>query len=258
MKCENCGADFSAKELQCPFCGTVNPTGVKWTEEEAQARNQVEHTRKMVIRSAPLYVANRVVNRILAVFLVLAILLFAGTFVAFWIEEKVTEHRQSTAVFSEAEALRQAGDYQGLKEYLDFHDADGSNGSPYAVFYEAVYLHEEIDDFMAEWMRYSQYDQAYFEEYWEYGAAENMLERCAQILQGDYYRFRADYAENAELMEELQHLCKLFLISEFGYDEADIQRLMETSSYDDAFADVIVREAYERKGWEYGKSDGQE
>lgn len=258
MKCGNCGADFSAKELQCPFCGTVNPTGVKWTEEEAHAGVQVERTRKMVIRSAPLYVANRVVNRILAVFLVLAILLFAGIFLSFWIEEKVAAHRQSTAVFAEAVALREAGDYQGLKEYLDAHEVDGSKGSPYGVFFEAVYLNEEIDDFWADWMRYSQYDQAYFEEYWEYSAAESMLEKCAQILQGDSYRYRADYEENEDLMEELQHFSRLFLVSEFGYDEADIQRLTETPTYEDAFEDVIVREAYERKGWAYGKTDGQE
>lgn len=256
MKCENCGADYSAKELRCPFCGTVNKTGVAWNAEEEQAKSRVENTRKTVIQSAPMYVTNRVLNAILIVFAVMVVVLFGVTATVFWGEEKIANHKRSKAVYSDVKAMYDAGDYAGVREYLDSYDLDVSSGSVYAPFYEGVQFYEEKQDFMTDWMYYDQKDQAYFERSWKYGRVSDMLETCNQILTENSYRYELDYEENRALQEDLQNTARLFLVSEFAYDEADIERLMTTKTYDDAF-DELVRDAYQRKGWAYGVEDAE-
>ena len=74
MKCENCGAEYGARELKCPYCGTKNLTGAQWQQEEEHAQQRMRQEKSWAIRKAPIYVVNRVANVILLVSLALFVL----------------------------------------------------------------------------------------------------------------------------------------------------------------------------------------
>ena len=46
MKCKRCGAQYSAKELKCPYCGEPNSLGMHWKNTEENAKNETENTRR--------------------------------------------------------------------------------------------------------------------------------------------------------------------------------------------------------------------
>ena len=43
MKCKRCGAQYSAKELECPYCGEPNSLGMHWKNTEEKAKNETEN-----------------------------------------------------------------------------------------------------------------------------------------------------------------------------------------------------------------------
>lgn len=64
MKCKNCGANFSARELNCPYCGTPNPKGKRWANQMDRAEREYRAAREQVTKELPLQVAYRVAGRI--------------------------------------------------------------------------------------------------------------------------------------------------------------------------------------------------
>lgn len=64
MKCKNCGANFSARELNCPYCGTPNPKGKRWADQMDRAEREYRAAREQVTKELPLQVAYRVAGRI--------------------------------------------------------------------------------------------------------------------------------------------------------------------------------------------------
>ena len=65
MKCKNCGANYPTRELKCPYCGTENLLGRIWMSEVTDAEIIFEQERAKAKKGLPLFVMNRVINRVL-------------------------------------------------------------------------------------------------------------------------------------------------------------------------------------------------
>ncbi|MDD6194684.1 MAG: hypothetical protein PUB19_07280 [Lachnospiraceae bacterium] len=253
MKCENCGAEYGAREIRCPYCGTQNHTGIQWKQEEEQAEERVEKEKAFAIKRAPIYVVNRVANTILLVSLILLVLSFVVMAICFKVEEVSDKHKQKSAVYDEAEQLYKSEDFVALDDYLEEHDLYFADDDRYDVMCEAAKLYERKLDFQEYWMRYdeSKEDLENLTEASIYSPVSRMLEACSDILREDSYRwYEVDFAENQKYLEEIRQMATVFLVSEFDYTAEDIERLTQMRSYDEEFED-IVRDAYRRKGWTY-------
>lgn len=88
MKCENCGAEFDAKESKCPYCGALNLSGA-----EEQYMNHLEEMNRSFAEMADdsqeeyrytFLSQGKKIGKILAMILVIS-LVFAGIF--FFIEK---------------------------------------------------------------------------------------------------------------------------------------------------------------------------
>lgn len=64
MKCKNCGANFSLREVSCPYCGTPNPRGKRWADRMSQAEQEYRQTRDQVKKELPIQVAYRVAGSV--------------------------------------------------------------------------------------------------------------------------------------------------------------------------------------------------
>lgn len=252
MKCENCGAEYGARELKCPYCGTKNLTGAQWQQEEEHAQQRMRQEKSWAIRKASIYVVNRVANVILLVSLALFVLSIVVVAILCKVEEIRDDHKRAQAVYEDAEKLYLEEDFVALDHYLDDHDLYYSHDEKYDVLCEAALFYDNKLDFQEEWMRYDRWkdEKDYMEDYSEYGAAAYMLKRCSDILGEDGYGYQIDHQENQKYLDELREHATVFLVSEFQYTEEDIERLKQTRSYEDEFEN-IVREAYRRKGWIY-------
>lgn len=252
MKCENCGAEYGARELKCPYCGTKNLTGAQWQQEEESARQRIRQEKLSAIRKGPVYVVNRVANVILLVSLALFVLSVVVVAILCKVEEVRDDHKRTQAVYEDAEKLYQEEDFVALDHYLDDHDLYYSHDEKYDVLCEAALFYDNKLDFHEEWMGYDRWkdEKEYMEDESEYGSAAYMLERCSDILDEDSYRYKIDHQENQKFLDELRERATVFLVSEFYYTAEDIECIKQTRSYEDEFED-IVREAYRRKGWTY-------
>ena len=76
MKCSKCGYDYPARETKCPYCGEPNKLGMEWEKEEDETRKETLLTKAKVLHSMPLYVANKIMNIILLLAVVLLVVLF--------------------------------------------------------------------------------------------------------------------------------------------------------------------------------------
>ena len=252
MKCENCGAEYRAKELKCPYCGTVNHTGMNWKAEEDREKSRAEQEKTAALKRTPLFVVNRVANTILVLSLVLLVVFFIVSAIGIKVEEVTTDQKRRKADFARAKEYYDAEDFVALDHYLTEYDLYYTEDERYDMMCEAALFHQERLDFEERWMEYEdkRQDTEYLADNFEYGPVQYMLEKCQDILQEDSYQYQMEFEENQKYVEELQQQATLFLVSEFHYTEEDIKRLLETESYDEGFQE-IVRDAYERKGWGY-------
>ncbi len=88
MKCKNCGANFPIRELNCPYCNTVNPKG--WLQkielDRANAELEATQAKEVVLRRR---LVNHVLNRAILVEILVMVLFFAGVVGYFFLEDRL-------------------------------------------------------------------------------------------------------------------------------------------------------------------------
>ena len=251
MRCRRCGAQYSAKELKCPYCGEPNSLGIKWKHTEENARSETENTRKRIRHSAPLYVVNQVMNVIVIACVLLFILLFAGALIAGGVEMLHDKHVRSTASVAEADALLEADDNESLVQYVEEHSLYQEEA--YEKYTERVYIYKDYYSLVEEMM--------YFQQNEEQGKTPRVyhIESAlyyAQRMFTDYNRTYSSYSggpyydENQRYLERLQQNVIAFLEGTFDLTEEDIARLIDSDLFSDEeqeFSMLIC----ERRGWQY-------
>lgn len=89
MKCKSCGANYPSREIACPYCDTPNPRGMKWKAQRDFAQWEYQEARSELEPVLRLRRWDKIVNRVLLIEIALIVLMIAGVFVAFFLEEQV-------------------------------------------------------------------------------------------------------------------------------------------------------------------------
>ena len=128
MKCKRCGAQYSAKELKCPYCGEPNSLGMHWKNTEENAKNETENIRKRVRHSAPLYVIDQIWNVVIVCIVLMAALTIAIAVVGGVFETLHDRYVRSTASVAEADAILETEDTEVLVQYVKEHSLFWEDG----------------------------------------------------------------------------------------------------------------------------------
>lgn len=251
MECIKCGYDYPAKEIKCPYCGEPNSLGIAWKEEEEQKRAETEHTKRRILKSMPLYLANKLVNVILILGVLLSVVFVAIAFIASGVESAITERKQSQASVAEAEKLFEEDDNAALKTYLKQYEVFGKAG--YEKYTERVLLYDEYVEFMRsafeiqqilDWGRGEQPNIFWVDEFMDAGH---------DILQADSYQVQdLEYDENIQYLEEMQGQVSAVFMGALEMTEDEIKSFVGLSEYSEEY-DEMVKMVMERKGWEYAE-----
>ena len=114
MRCRNCGADYRTRELKCPYCGAENLLGRIWMGEVSDAERKYEKARKEARKGLPVYVMNRVVNRVL----VLLTIIFFGAMIIYGI---VDNGAGLKAIFHTEQTKAQMKEYYDAGEWVQLY-----------------------------------------------------------------------------------------------------------------------------------------
>ncbi len=235
MKCPGCGADYSARLAQCPYCGTVNESAVRREKDKEERRKLLRSLRIRTAREAGPRITIQVLNRIAAALLALWLIVFAAVFLVFYIGERraaadveVLSQEQNVA---NLESLKAEGDYAGIAEYLSDHEL-----SMYEEGIEEYWqLYEIYEDMRGFWEAADETEGLSSEEaasdtwryealarsvldIWQYGSSEYESER---VLEG-----------NEELYSQWRDETGLYLRTRFGMTEAELSQWLEVPDAD--------------------------
>lgn len=250
MKCKNCGADYKASALMCPYCGTKNATGQEWHDEEERARDQKEQTKRFVISSMPLYIINRILNTIIGIGIALLLLLFVALAVYYFIEEQMEKKSYAAASVAAAEEIYQTGDYVKLDDYLTEHQIwYMEESTEYDKYMDVVQFYHGWIRLKDDILRYYDASVEEIETDFEYGEVSYAFEHCQELLSRSTYYYRIDCEENQPIFEEYEDTVKAFLTGEFLLTEEEVEEISSGYMTMDE-QNEWVRKIYERKGWE--------
>ena len=250
MKCKRCGAQYSAKELKCPYCGEPNSLGINWKSTEENARSETENTRKRIKHSAPLYVINQIWNVVIVCVILLVILFIAVTAIGAGIETLHDRHVRSTASKTEADALLEKEDTEALVQYVKAHSLYWEDG--YDKYTERVRIYQSYYNLLEEMMYFQQ------NEDWNQGETPRMYHIGSALYYGQYmlkeynrtYGRGLEYPQNQRYLEKIQQNTVAFLEGTLGLTQEDIIRLVDSELHADEEQEFI-KLVCERRGWEY-------
>lgn len=250
MKCKRCGAQYSAKELKCPYCGEPNSLGIHWKSTEENARSETENTRKRVRHSAPLYVIDQIWNVVIVCIVLMAALFIAIALVGGVYETLHNRYVRSTASVAEADVILETEDTEALVQYVKEHSLYWEDG--YDKYTERVQIYQSYRNLL-EMMAYFQQN-----EDWNHGETPRMYRIGSALYNGQYmlkefnrtYGSSLEYPENQRYLEKAQQSAVAFLEGTFKMTQEDITRLVDANLYSDEEQDFI-KLVCERRGWEY-------
>lgn len=252
MKCKRCGAEYASKELKCPYCGEENPLGIRWKTSEEETQLKTEHTKKAVLRSAPLYVINQLWNVVLIAFAVFLLITFVIAAAGGAVDMLRTKHVQETASIEAAEELYRAKKYDALYQYVSEHELYSAGDefqkyvwwsqiyNDYQNLMEAVLRLQQEED----WGNDASFSMYAFKLILSYG--QNILEEATDIYYDDDRR-----EANAQYLAACKEDVTAILKGKLLLTDEDIERLIDARLYDDEEEEYFRRLIYERKGWQY-------
>ena len=254
MRCKKCGAQYSSRELKCPYCGEPNSLGIRWKKSEENAKNETEKVRKLVIYKAPLYVINQIWNVVICVSIVLLVLFFIFAFVSFQIEEAHRKQVQSTASVEEAEAYFEAEDDEGLEAYMDQHDAYYCEGyDKYLERHRLFFMQRNILEAMMDLQNNEDWGKGEAPAYYQISIALDYAHDPLERYSWEYEE-QLQYPENQRYQEQLLQNAVALLMGTLGMTEDEIVDMMSEKSFYDETQNRYIRTICERKGWEYSEN----
>ncbi len=222
MKCVNCGANFSARDLYCPYCGTENLRGRRWQRQRAEAARDYHEARSEELPLLRRRLANKVLNRALLIEGVLFALLIVGVFLAFFLGDaadrlQTTLHRDR--VETELAQLYEEGRYGELHLRLD---ETGLFGQEHYEYSQMALLHYDYEDFVLARMEFLTQREAP-EEY----TMERLIGSMHEVLSPYIPAYPELTERNARQLEEYQREVTAFAAAMLGMEEAELARLRQ-------------------------------
>lgn len=249
MKCKSCRADYKLKDPECPYCGRENKLGKYWSWQENTAQKRYERTKEEVIKSGPLYVADKILNGIIGVMLALFVLSVVIAFVAYYIEEGISKAKKSTVSEEEIQTLYNAEDYNSLYDYMSEYEV--LNEEAYFVYGQAAFMYKKWEKFVEQRMEFQEAELEDIENSPKYGLVYGCMNSASEIyLQEWSSKHKGVLPENQEYYEWMCMEADAFLIGELGMTHEEVASMRELESYRDEWK-VLQRSIFNRNGWQW-------
>ena len=222
MKCKNCGADFPAKELRCPYCGTPNPKGRLWADRRERAEQKYEATRQQVERELPLSVAYRVAGRIRGILALILVVIFLG--VCLWalvtayggkLRNKLQREKLETQM-AELYEQERFGELRALMWDREL------SGQDYYAYTQMCLIHYHYEEFTQRRMELFQGEKR---EERESDCVERILSEASEILALDMAAYPDLAPENEEVYNRYCLDITTFLRAMLGMTEEEVLSL---------------------------------
>ena len=249
MKCKNCGADYRARELKCPYCDTGNLIGRIWMAQRSQAELEYERTRRQIGRKGSVYIVNRVVNRTLVVGAALFLLYFIGIFAFFGIQAAFSSWNKQAnigEIQKTMDAYYADGEYGKLYDCMHQYDMFGEEQYVYS---QAVLLAREYENYMNHKLCFLAMDsgrQMEDDYHLEYALRDSI----------DVYMMHVGiYSEpddrNREQINTYQNEIMAFWRGTLGMTEEELAHITSADGYIKSDEiDVLIRRIKERRAWQ--------
>lgn len=147
MKCKSCGANFPAREVRCPYCGTPNPKGMRWADRMDEAEREYRQTRDQVKKELPLQVAYRVAGRVRTILAAALRLLLFG--VVLW--ALISDYGGKLRNKSQREQLEtQMAELYGQERFGELYQLMGDRelmGQDYYAYSQMCLIHYDYSEF---------------------------------------------------------------------------------------------------------------
>ena len=201
MQCKNCGAQYPARSLRCPYCKTKNLLGQIWLAERTEAEREYEKARAEAERRTPLVVLDRVLNRVLLIGTLL--LLVCSVMDPLFLQEAAGrsfagKKLRREQIADELQTLYQEERLEELYQYMDAQELFGKN---YYAYSQAALLGHAAEEMTEHKMALLQEKTA--------GSAQEKLHLSAlietgrEILTRKLGLYAQDCEENQALYEQL-------------------------------------------------------
>ena len=222
MKCKHCGANFPIRELNCPYCNTVNPKG--WMQkidlERAELEYETSKNKKVVVLRRKL--ANHILNRALLIEIILIALVFLGAIGYFILQDFFQSAKNkihADDIQAHMEQLYTQGRFNELDYYMDQNRLNEQAPEDYAQITRLQYYHNQ----------FVQYRMAYFDQQEEGKVREytasTLIGSMHSLLHPNLPRGQELTKRNQPIVENYQQEAEAFAIGILHLDETQMQML---------------------------------
>lgn len=222
MKCKNCGANYSSRELFCPYCNTPNRVGQLREMQRERAQLDYDTAAEETVPQLRKKMCNRVFNRVLLIEAVLLVLYFAGVFLTFFVQDSWLQLKKKThhaEMLTTMETMYAEQRFAELYFYMQENDLIGYGNQEYRAYTEISFLDYDYRRFLEARMRFYQ-EQDELQPY----TVSNVL----QAINGLLFQRETDLTEqNAALYAEYVREASVFARSVLGLTDQQLQLLSQ-------------------------------
>lgn len=248
MHCKNCGAQYRARDLACPYCGTENLVGRIWMSQVTEAEVEYEMAREEAGKGLPVYVMNRVLNRVLLLSMLLIILLVSGITAVSALDLgtlQFKKHLKADEIEQQSKLLYEEGRldelYQLLSEY-DLFDPDTNY-----VYSQAALMGYDYRSFKRHRMAFAQMSDQEREE--DDYHLEYMLRDGFDVLGQERGVYEELAPENAKLFADMSTDIRACMIGMLGMTEEEVRTFEEMDYIYSSDLEAMVETLRKREVW---------
>ncbi len=249
MKCKNCGADYRTRELKCPYCGTENAIGKIWLIERQEADRELEQAKRSGGMGRFLYVADKVMNRILLISVILFLLLAAAAMILSAGESAYKSWYKKTHIKEMEQTMQELYEsrkFEELYDYMDDHDLFSKEYYAYSQSCFINYDYQCFKTYMLMFLSLSEEDQ----KKWPY-LLENALKYSVDVYSIDAGLYSEETPVNQELYRQFRLEIMSFWKGMLGMSEEEIKLILdETFRFYGPEKDKLMETLMERRAWE--------
>lgn len=250
MKCKNCGANYRTRELKCPYCGTENVIGRIWLIEREEADRELVQAKRQGGARNVLYVADKVMNRILMVSTTLFVLLIAIAAIVFTAEAYLQKIYKKVNLSSRMEQTMQEyyenWEFTKLYDYMDKYDLFSQE---YYAYSQVCFMQFDYDMYKNDILTFLCVPDDEKEE--RRFLLENAIKFAARTYNVDAGIYSEQAEENEKIYAYFRQEMEAFWYGMLGMTEEEVAMILdEDFSFYGAEYTALVDEILERRAWE--------
>ena len=229
MKCKSCGANYKTRELKCPYCGKANALGRLWKIKRTEAEEEYERARKEAGRKISVYSVDRILSRCIVSVIGLFVLFLIGSFVFFFLQDKIIILRNNIKHDEIESTLREYydnGDYFELDDYMDKMNLDRTE---YYTYSQAVILYHSYEEYIRAKCIFSEMspEEKAKDDYY----IKTALNKSIDVYTVECGIYSEPASENMDLIESYRQEIMSFWIGSLELTEEEIEYISSEHRY---------------------------